>query len=55
MAVGKALESSVADEQLRGLIELVGQTTLAELDPAVRAAVGSVGIDLDHAGILLQL
>jgi hypothetical protein len=55
MAVGKALESSVADKQLRGLIELVGQTTLAELDPAVRAAVGSVGIDLDHAGILLQL
>ena len=52
VAVGKALESGVSDEQLRSPIELVGHPTLAELDLAVHAAVGGVGIDLDHDSIL---
>jgi hypothetical protein len=52
LAVVKALESSVADEQLRGPVELVGQPTLADLDLAVDAAVGGVGVDLDHDSIL---
>ena len=52
LAVVKALESSVADEQIRGPVELVGQPTLADLDLAVDAAVGGVGVDLDHDSIL---
>src|ERR1035437_7008501 len=52
VAVGKVLESGISDVQLQGAIELVGQATLSELDLAVDAAVGGVGVELDHASIL---
>jgi len=37
------------------VIEMVGQATLAHLDLAVHAAVSSIGVELDHASILLQV
>jgi hypothetical protein len=52
MAVGQVLELSLANQHLRGRIELVGQPTLSELDLAVHAAVGGIEVDLDHANIL---
>jgi hypothetical protein len=52
MAVGKTLETGVSNEQLRDPIELVGHSTLAPLNLTVHAAVGGVGVDLDHACIL---
>jgi hypothetical protein len=52
-AVRYAFESGVSNNQLRGAIQLVGPATLAHLDLAVYAAVSSIGVELDHASILL--
>jgi hypothetical protein len=49
LAVAKVLESSVSEVQLRGAIELVRQASLAELDLAVHAPVGSIGVKFHHA------
>jgi hypothetical protein len=54
VVVPKVLESGVSDVQPQGAIELVGQATLSELDLAVDAAVGGVGVELDHASILAE-
>ena len=53
--VRKAFQSGVSNKQLRGVIEMVGQATLAHLDLAVHAAVSSISVELDHASILLQV
>lgn len=52
MAVAEVLQPGVSDEQLLDVSELVGKTTLAEIDSAVHAAVESVGVELGHARML---
>ena len=54
VAIGQALETDVSDEQFGDATKLVGQATLAEPDLAVHAAVNGVGVELNHARILLR-
>ncbi len=54
VAIGQALETDVSDEQFGDATKLVGQATLAELDLAIHAAVNGVGVELNHARILLR-
>ena len=52
VAIAKILEQGVLDVQFQGVVELVRHATFAQVDVAVHAAVGSVGVEVHHAGIL---
>ena len=54
MAVVQALQARAPDRQLRGGVEKVRQPPVPDIHAAEQAAVGGVGVQIDHRAILVE-